>query len=57
MGRLTQRSIALFNRLLAYKQWRAAGCIEKLMTLLHEATREQNQQPRRKRTGYETATF
>ena len=24
-----------------YKQWRAAGCIEKLMTLLHEATREQ----------------
>ena len=24
-----------------YKQWRAAGCIEKLMTLLHEAAREQ----------------
>jgi hypothetical protein len=24
-----------------YKQWRAAGSIEKLMTLLHEATREQ----------------
>ena len=24
-----------------YKQWRAAGAIEKLMTLLHEATREQ----------------
>ena len=24
-----------------YKQWRAAGCIKKLMTLLHEATREQ----------------
>jgi transposase len=24
-----------------YKQWRAAGAIEKLMTLLHEAIREQ----------------
>ncbi|MCX5965557.1 MAG: transposase, partial [Cyanobacteria bacterium] len=24
-----------------YKQWRAAGAIEKRMTLLHEATREQ----------------
>ena len=24
-----------------YKQWRAAGALENLMTLLHEATREQ----------------
>ena len=23
-----------------YKQWRSAGCIEKLMTLLHETVRE-----------------
>ncbi len=42
VGRLTERPAALFNGLLAhYKQWRAAGAIENLMTRLSEATREQ----------------
>lgn len=35
-----------------YKQWRAAGALEKLMTRLHEATREQAKKKKMDHSDY-----
>jgi hypothetical protein len=41
LGRLTQRSTALFDGVLAYKQWCEDGVLDKIMTSLHRRVREQ----------------